>query len=510
MKNYIQKNKLKKIIEPIFHEYLDQDIYEIKYVKPISLISNMRFDLFSKLSFLDGINNKSNNYEDLYYSFINAFSLGDFLEPGNPKKVGFESFVKSFNKTFYSVKEEGFLIKNSIIPISNNGVILNGSHRLACAIKTNLSKIPCIQLNVNSPTYNYEFFQKRKVPQVFLDQSAKKLVQIDKDIYAAIVWPAGNKSNINFEDYIPNIFFKKEIMFSFNGLKNLISNVYLDEEWLGSIERGHPGAINKALPCYSKSHPLTLYLFKPNNKKEITFIKNKIRNIIGIGKNSIHINDYHEEVLQITKFLLNTNSIHFLNNLQVKNLPKNFLKQIDEFKKFINSNDISFDKVALDGSMVLASYCLRKARDIDFIIDTNEREKIKDLNNLRDEYISIHNDHVSKFYKLKIDRIIDDSRNHFIFLGIKFVSIKLILDMKFLRNETKDRIDINLINTVYSPDFIRSYIFKVSQIFILKAFKIRNYIIILLKRLKIFNIVKRGFLYLKKIFYLLGNIFYKN
>ena len=98
MKNYIQKNKLKKIIEPFFHEYLDQDIYEIKYVKPISLVSNMRFDLFSKLSFLDGINNKSNNYEDIYYSFINAFSLGDFLEPGNPKKVGFKSFVKSFNR----------------------------------------------------------------------------------------------------------------------------------------------------------------------------------------------------------------------------------------------------------------------------------------------------------------------------------------------------------------------------------------------------------------------------
>ena len=72
--------------------------------------------------------------------------------------------------------------------------------------------------------------------------------------------------------------------------------------------------------------------------------------------------------------------------------------------------------------------------------------------------------------------------------------------MKFLRNETKDRIDINLINTVYRPDFIRSYTFKLSQILILKAFKIRNFIIILLKRLKIFNLVKRGFLYLKKFF----------
>jgi len=494
MKNLIRANQLKNLLEPSFHKYLDKEIYEIEYINPYNLINKMRFDLFSKLIFLDGLNLYSNNYEDLYYSFINAFSLGKFLEPGNKEKKGFISFTKSFKETFFSMQKEGFSLKKSIIPISKNGIILNGSHRLACAIKLNIEFVPCIRLNINSPKYNYQFFKYRKVPQDFLDQSINKLINIDRDISAAIIWPAGNKSNLDFDKYIPNIFYKKDIYFSFIGLKNVISNIYLNESWLGSIEKGFPGALNKALPCHSKNNPLTVVFFKPNKKKENILIKKNIRRLIGIEKNSIHINDSYKEVVEISKLLLNSNTVHFLNNLKFNHLPKDFLKQIKQFKKFAETYSISLDKVALDGSMVLASYCLRNARDIDFIIDSREREKIKDIDHLNYKNISIHNDLVKDFYKLKIDRIIDDSRNHFTFLGLKMVSIKMLVEMKYLRNELKDRIDIKLIKSIYRSNWISSYFLKINQKIIFSVLKIRNNCISFLVKIEIYDFLKKLFL----------------
>ena len=78
---------------------------------------------------------------------------------------------------------------------------------------------------------------------------------------------------MNYEEYIPNIFYKKEINISFNGLKNIISNVYSNEEWLGSVKNGYPGATYKAIPCYSIKKPLTVYFFKPNKNKSVQYIK---------------------------------------------------------------------------------------------------------------------------------------------------------------------------------------------------------------------------------------------
>lgn len=491
MKKQININKLKNLIEPFFHKYLDKEIYEIEYIKPLNLIKNMRFDLYSKLNFLDGLNENLNDYEDLYYSFINAFSLGQFLEPGNNQKKGFESFTESFKNTYFSIQNDGFLLNKSIIPISKNGIILNGSHRLACAIKLNIEFVPCIRLNISSPKYNYQFFKYRKVSQDFLDQSANKLINIDRDISVAIIWPAGNKRKLNFDKYIPNIFYKKDIYFSFIGLKNVISNIYLNEKWLGSIENGFPGAFNKALPCHSEYDPLTVILFKPNKKEDKILIKKNIRSLVGIGKSSIHINDTYEEVLEISKLLLNSNTIHFLNNFKFNDLPKDFLTQVKDFKEFAKNHSISLDKVALDGSMVLSSYCLRNARDIDFIIDSIERKKIKDieLNNLSN--ISIHNDVIQDYYKLKIDKIIHDSRNYFTFLDLKMVSIKLLLEMKYLRNEFKDRIDIKLIKSIYSSSWISSIFLKFNQQLIFNFIKIRNNFIAFLIKIKIYNFIKK-------------------
>ena len=57
----------------------------------------------------------------------------------------------------------------------------------------------------------------------------------------------------------------KEINFTLNGIKNLVSLVYEDEKWLGSIKNNFSGALIKAMACYA-DYPLTIFLFKPEKK----------------------------------------------------------------------------------------------------------------------------------------------------------------------------------------------------------------------------------------------------
>ena len=65
----------------------------------------------------------------------------------------FDAYEKIAYKIAKQNLESSFDIEKSIIPISKEGVILNGSHRLACSIKNNVKLVPCIRLKINSPKY---------------------------------------------------------------------------------------------------------------------------------------------------------------------------------------------------------------------------------------------------------------------------------------------------------------------------------------------------------------------
>ena len=72
--------------------------------------------------------------KDIYKEHIRAFSLGKFIEPANDNKKSFEKFVNDFNETFEDIKKNGFDNCKTLIPLSKNGSIANGAHRVASAI----------------------------------------------------------------------------------------------------------------------------------------------------------------------------------------------------------------------------------------------------------------------------------------------------------------------------------------------------------------------------------------
>ncbi len=94
-------------------------------------LTHNRFDLAFKLYFLPLL--ESDCYSDFrracYKYHIKAFSLGSFAEPGNLEKNSYEKYEDVFRQLFHDIQKSGFDETKSLIPLSEDGSILNGAHR---------------------------------------------------------------------------------------------------------------------------------------------------------------------------------------------------------------------------------------------------------------------------------------------------------------------------------------------------------------------------------------------
>ena len=97
------------------------------------------------------------------------------------------------------------------------------------------------------------------------------------------------------------------------------------------------------------------------------------------------------------------------------------------------------------------------------------------------------------FMKKKLDDIIMDPRNYFYFKGLKFVSLSLLLEMKKLRKEKKDMIDVSLIKTILEPSVTNYLILKVRQFIFFRILRLRNFIIQMVIKLKLYSNLKKLF-----------------
>jgi len=124
---------------------------------PIYLISQYRYDVFIKYYYVQAYITKK-DYElakKIYLNHIKSFN--NFIEPDGRKK-GSQDFIKKFNGLIDNIKSSG--VNKTIIPITKNGEIIDGAHRLAIALYLNL-KVKFAIFDLLDANYNKEFFINR-------------------------------------------------------------------------------------------------------------------------------------------------------------------------------------------------------------------------------------------------------------------------------------------------------------------------------------------------------------
>ena len=409
--------------------------------KPTDLLSRHRIDVIIKYMYAKSILQSYNTsyYKQIYKQHLKVWN--GFKEKDNPNKQTFEAFDTTFKNIITSINLNGFDSNISNIPILNNSV-LNGAHRLAACLATNnnIHCIPGVDGLDGCSICDFNYLTRKGLDTKYTDRVAIEYTKLKHNTYMCFLFPVADidpRQSINILNSLGNIIHLKQLDLNYVGVFNLMRELYLDEPWVGCYP-DYGGYNEKAKLCYTHNKPVIAMLIEFNDINDSIEAKRKVRDIYKLGNHSIHINDKHEETVRLSKLMFNNNSIHHLCNMKPLQHRK-FDMLLKQFKSYIHSHKLDIDNYCISASSVLTVYGLREGHDIDYI---HTPSKLNINNNL----ISSHNEYGINLYPIPYDDIIHDPSFHFYYRGVKFASLEAVKQLKLNRGESKDKIDIELIN----------------------------------------------------------------
>ena len=379
-------------------------------MNPIDLLTHKRFDVVVKYMYAKNLS--SVFYQSIYKEHLRIWN--GFTER-NPKKNGFEEFDDAFKSIINNTVDEP-------VPVNPEGHIANGAHRLAAAL---YHQRPINIRNTNSDENypieaDYRVFLNKGLHKHMLQRTTLEYAKLKSNTHVICLFPIAHS---RFDEVIniimkhSNIFYKSSEVINGTGQLGLIKEIYLSDGWASE-----KGIMKKCKQCFRGNNNVTFLLIDAQNLETVKEMKKEIRALFKVGNHSVHINDYHEDTVRIAKTVFNDNSLHFLNNRKNVLFP-NYKKLMANIKP--NDNEI------ITGSTVLSLYGLRDCKDIDKIYYNNPPA-------------DSHNQYVGKLYKLTLDDIFNNPKHHLYYNGFKYVSLDVIKNMKKIRNESKDVIDVKL------------------------------------------------------------------
>lgn len=381
---------------------------------PIDLLTHKRFDVVIKYMYASNLS--SDFYKNAYKEHLRVWN--NFYE-GTPNKNGFTDFDNAFKSIIDNVVDEP-------VPVNSEGHIANGAHRLASALYHQRPiNIRNTNSNENYPILaDYIHFAKKGLSQTIMKRTALEYAKLKPNTHIICLFPIAHtriQEVMNIISEYCNIFYHSSTKLNSEGQLGLMKEIYLDDGWANE-----EGIRRKGNQCFMGHPNITFVLVDGKNLETVKEMKKKIRALFNVGNHSVHINDSHAETIRIAKTVFNDNSIHFLNNRKNISFPK--------YKKLM-ANMKPNDNEVITGSTVLSLYGLRDCKDIDLIYYNNPPA-------------DSHNQYLETHYKLTLDDIVNNPLYHLYYQGFKYVSLDVIKNMKKLRNEPKDVVDVSLIEKI--------------------------------------------------------------
>jgi hypothetical protein len=421
-----------------------ETMYSVEEVPARILINANRIDIMAKWIYIDALERGINTdwAKEVYIKHIEAFSEGSFIEPGTEEKNSIDAYLQIFRELIKDIKKRGFDENISLIPVGAGDILLDGSHRTSIAAYYNYN-IKIIRFEGLTRDYGTDFFKRRLLYETYLDELVFQYTFLKENIYAACVWPVANealKKDIAVKEIesIGKIVYKREFDLGYKGLRNFMVQIYGHQTWTGTIYDKHSGVMSKVDACYKKKKKVFVIFFECDNFEIVLQVKRKIRDLFGMENHSIHISDNYLETRYISQLLLNPNSFH---HLCFGNPDKHVCinEKLEEFKSNLYRHCFNLQDFVIVSDSVLAIYGLRDAENLEFLSSTGYCR----MNPVQKN--TAYQKHVMDLYGCTIEDMLYNSRNYFIYNGIKFASLKRIRYMKKNRGLKADRLDIGII-----------------------------------------------------------------
>lgn len=314
--------------------------YEELEVPARTLLVAQRFDLFAKLYYIKNRKTSRKEALEVYNNHIKAFNP-DLKEPGRDDKNGYDDFVVSFDTIIEDIEQNGFDSNKSIVPVDENGVILDGAHRVSIlAYLDKTVSIVRFKNVVSKGRFDYDYFLKRGLSWKIADIIALEMVQWRPNMLIACLWPRmggpeAKKETLSIINGRYPLCYTKTINTNMESFVRFIAKVYEAQPWVGSEANGYEGARNKALYCFASNKQISFALFEADNIEEIIAFKDEIRQRFQSEKHSIHITDNVEETKEIAAIVFDSDELNSWNQLKggfVQHLREVIAEKVYYFK----------------------------------------------------------------------------------------------------------------------------------------------------------------------------------
>lgn len=289
---------------------LENHPFTLKKVKARSLLSVQRFDLFAKLYYARHRQSNPQLAQEVYLKHIKAFNP-DGREPGRTDKTSFGDFFKTFDELLDDFEIHAFDETKSIVPLSSEGIILDGGHRVAALAFYDKEITVAVFEDVHPVCqFDYQYFKQRGLPQYISDIIANEILYWMPNCMVACMWPrmGSNQQKAPAVELLNRMtipFYQKSIEVNLSSLTLFMAKVYRMQSWVGTEANHYSGAKDKALNCYKKGNHLDLLFFTTSlSLEELLVLKEDIRNLYPYGKHSIHITDNSKETEDVAYFTL--------------------------------------------------------------------------------------------------------------------------------------------------------------------------------------------------------------
>ena len=393
------------------------------------LLKQRRFDLIFKYLY---IKNPCDYHKEAYLENIRAFNNFQEDSSNGFQKRSPLDFINTFDALKETIKKHGFDASLGKIPLSKEGYVIDGSHRLsicsALTLEVETEECPLHAI------WDYSFFKKRGMDESVMDYGALEYVKLNPHAYIVnlmpVVCPQEDDKVISILEKYGFVYYKKDVWITYNGLVNIkkisYGSFWEKGSWIGTPENMFSGAQNHAIHSMGKN-PLRAFVFVSENLENVVAAKKEIRDIYNIGNFSCHINDTHDEAVQLAETYFNSNSLFLINTRPFHLEDSIFEAHIEELKRECQARDIDINRVCGAGSTPMNVFQIRHSQDLDCLcID----EGVLPNN----EVVSSHNQY-HYLYPYSIGEIIENPHNYLYYKGIKFITLDVLYLMKKKRCE---------------------------------------------------------------------------
>lgn len=280
----------------IYH--LSDEILEEQIIDARSLLVPSRFDLFAKLYY---IRNRTENLieaERIYKEHIKAFNP-DLKEPGREDKNGMDDFVSSFNQLIDEFENQDFNSAISLVPVTEDGVILDGAHRIAVLAyydkQVGIARCKGIKPKAR---FDYNYFKERGLSWDTMDVIAREMVYWVPDMFVACLLPP-IKDKYNALVLIQQRFrvvYEKVLWGNIDSYRSWIRCVCDRQTWVNKLDN---------VKNFDFDGKMLFLFFVANSPDEFLAVREDIFDKCDLGKYSLYITESIDETKVITEGVLN-------------------------------------------------------------------------------------------------------------------------------------------------------------------------------------------------------------